>query len=264
MNKQIAILGASGYTGAELVRLVHAHPNMDIAALAADRKAGQPMASVFPHLGHLDLPDLVKIEDIDYSNIDLVFCGLPHGVAHDFVRTVPDHVKIVDLSPDFRLEDGEAYEKWYGGPHKALDLQGSAVLGLPEVYRDEIKSARIAANTGCFVATSLLPLIPALKGGVIDSDPIIIDAKSGVSGAGRGLKEPMLYSEANEGFQGLWRCASPSYGRIGSRAVQGSWQRCLCNIHTAFGPHDTGYAGDHLCQRGCRCGTGASGVLLRR
>ena len=201
MNKQIAILGASGYTGAELVRLVHAHPNMDIAALAADRKAGQPMASVFPHLGHLDLPDLVKIEDIDYSNIDLVFCGLPHGVAHDFVRTVPDHVKIVDLSPDFRLEDGEAYEKWYGGPHKALDLQGSAVLGLPEVYRDEIKSARIAANTGCFVATSLLPLIPALKGGVIESDPIVIDAKSGVSGAGRGLKEPMLYSEANEGFK---------------------------------------------------------------
>ena len=128
MNKQIAILGASGYTGAELVRLVHAHPNMDIAALAADRKAGQPMASVFPHLGHLDLPDLVKIEDIDYSNIDLVFCGLPHGVAHDFVRTVPDHVKIVDLSPDFRLEDGEAYEKWYGGPHKALDLQGRLFL----------------------------------------------------------------------------------------------------------------------------------------
>ena len=81
MNKQIAILGASGYTGAELVRLVHAHPNMEIAALAADRKAGQPMASVFPHLAHLDLPDLVKIEDIDYSNIDLVFCGLPHGVG---------------------------------------------------------------------------------------------------------------------------------------------------------------------------------------
>lgn len=104
MNKQIAILGASGYTGAELVRLVHAHPNMDIAALAADRKAGQPMASVFPHLGHLDLPDLVKIEDIDYSNIDLMFCGLPHGVAHDFVRTVPDHVKIVDLSLIFVLK----------------------------------------------------------------------------------------------------------------------------------------------------------------
>ncbi len=201
MNKQIAILGASGYTGAELVRLVQSHPNMDIVALAADRKAGQPMASVFPHLAHLELPNLVRIEDINYSKIDLVFCGLPHGVAQDFVRTVPDHVKIVDLSPDFRLQDGASYEKWYRSPHKALDLQASAVLGLPEVYRDHIKTARIVANTGCFVATSLLPLIPALKGNVIESDPIIIDAKSGVSGAGRGLNEPMLYSEANEGFK---------------------------------------------------------------
>jgi N-acetyl-gamma-glutamyl-phosphate reductase len=221
MNKQIAVLGASGYTGAELVRLVHAHPNMDITALAADRKAGQSMASVFPHLGHLDLPDLVKIEDIDYSQIDLVFCGLPHGVAHDFVRTVPDHVKIVDLSPDFRLEDGAAYEKWYGGAHKALDLQASAVLGLPEVYRESIKSARIAANTGCFVATSLLPLIPALKGGVIESDPIIIDAKSGVSGAGRGLKEPDALFRSKRRFQILWGCASPSYGGVGSRTFKG-------------------------------------------
>ena len=115
MNKQIAILGASGYTGAELVRLVHAHPNMDIAALAADRKAGQPMASVFPHLGHLDLLIWLRLRILIIPNIDLVFCGLPHGVAHDFVRTVPDHVKIVDLSPDFRLEDGEAYEKCMAG-----------------------------------------------------------------------------------------------------------------------------------------------------
>ena len=262
MNKQIAILGASGYTGAELVRLVHAHPNMDIAALAADRKAGQPMASVFPHLGHLDLPDLVKIEDIDYSNIDLVFCGLPHGVAHDFVRTVPDHVKIVDLSPDFRLEDGEAYEKWYGGPQRRwtyrvrpfLDCQKSIGMRLSPHGSPRILGV---------LWHSLLPLIPALKGGVIDSDPIIIDAKSGVSGAGRGLKEPMLYSEANEGFKAYGVAHHRHMGELDQELSKAAGQD-VCATFTPFGPHDTGYAGDHLCKRGCRFRTSASGVLLRQ
>lgn len=201
MTKNIAILGASGYTGAELVRLCAAHPDMTIRALAADRKAGQSMADVFPHLHHLDLPELVKIEDIDFSDIDLVFCALPHGVAHGFVKTLPDHVRVVDLSADFRLFDGDVYRKWYGLDHSALDVQASVAFGLPEVYRDTIKTAKITANTGCYVATSLLPLIPALRAGVIDADPIIIDAKSGVSGAGRGLNEAMLFSEANEGFK---------------------------------------------------------------
>jgi N-acetyl-gamma-glutamyl-phosphate reductase len=201
MTKKIAILGASGYTGAELVRLCALHPDLTIAALAADRKAGQKMADVFPHLHHLDLPDLVKMEDIDYSNIDLVFCALPHGVAHGFVKTLPDHVKVVDLSADFRLTDADAYRTWYGLDHTAMDIQADVAFGLPEIYRQTIQSAKITANTGCYVATSLLPLIPVLRAGVIEADPIVIDAKSGVSGAGRGLNEGMLFSEANEGFK---------------------------------------------------------------
>jgi N-acetyl-gamma-glutamyl-phosphate reductase len=145
MTYNIAILGASGYTGAELVRLIATHPHLRIAALSADRKAGQQMADVFPHLRHLDLPVLVKMEDIDFSGIDLVFAALPHGLSQALVRDLPESVKVVDLGADFRLRDPADYEKWYGAPHVAPALQKTAVYGLTEFYRDEIKSARLVA-----------------------------------------------------------------------------------------------------------------------
>lgn len=200
MTQNIAILGASGYTGAELVRLVASHPSMKIAALSGDRKAGMQMAEVFPHLRHLDLPKLSTIDEINLAGIDLAFCALPHGVTHGFARSMPSHLKVVDLSADFRLRDPEVYRKWYGIEHTATDLQNQAVYGLPEFYRDQIASARITANTGCYVATSLLPLIPLLRAGAIAADGLVIDAKSGVSGAGRSLKEGNLFCEVNEGF----------------------------------------------------------------
>lgn len=209
MTHKIAILGASGYTGAELVRLIATHPTMEIVALSADRKAGMEMADVFPHLHHLDLPTLQKIGEVDFANVDLAFFALPHGVAHGLVHALPDHVKVVDLSADFRLRDAGEYKKWYKLDHTAMDVQAEVAYGLPEFYRDEIAKARITANTGCYVATSLLPLIPLLRAGVIDPTDIVIDAKSGVSGAGRGLNEAMLFSEANEGFK--------SYGVAGHR-----------------------------------------------
>lgn len=200
MTQNIAILGASGYTGAELVRLVASHPSMKIAALSGDRKAGMQMAEVFPHLRHLDLPKLSTIDEINLAGIDLAFCALPHGVTHGFARSMPSHLKVVDLSADFRLRDPEVYRKWYGIEHTATDIQSQAVYGLPEFYRDQIASARITANTGCYVATSLLPLIPLLRAGAIAADGLVIDAKSGVSGAGRSLKEGNLFCEVNEGF----------------------------------------------------------------
>ncbi|MGB5558103.1 MAG: N-acetyl-gamma-glutamyl-phosphate reductase [Paracoccaceae bacterium] len=200
MTQNIAILGASGYTGAELVRLIATHPSMKIAALSADRKAGMTMAEVFPHLRHLELPSLTTIEEIDFAGIDLAFAALPHGVTHGFVKTIPAHLKVVDLSADFRLRDPAVYKKWYGLDHTATEIQADAVYGLPEFYRDEIFSARITANTGCYVATSLLPLIPLLRAGAITPEGIVIDAKSGVSGAGRSLKESNLFCEVNEGF----------------------------------------------------------------
>ncbi len=164
--QRIAILGASGYTGAELVRLIATHPAMRIVALSADRKAGQAMAEVFPFLRHLDLPRLVKIEEIDFSGVDLCFC---------------------------------AYERWYGQPHAAPDLQREAVYGLTEFYRDAIRGARLVAGTGCNAATGQYALRPLISAGVIDLDRIVIDLKAGVSGAGRSLKENLLHAELSEG-----------------------------------------------------------------
>jgi N-acetyl-gamma-glutamyl-phosphate reductase len=199
VSKSIAILGASGYTGAELVRLISTHPEMTIKALSADRKAGLSMAEVFPHLRHLDLPKLQKIEDLDLSEIDLVFCALPHATSQLVIKALRRDLKIVDLSADFRLRDLAAYEKWYGKPHSAPEMQSEAVYGLTEFYRDDIAKARLVAGTGCNAATGQYALRPLISAGVIDLDEIIINLITGVSGAGRSLKENLLHSELSEG-----------------------------------------------------------------
>jgi N-acetyl-gamma-glutamyl-phosphate reductase len=192
MVHRIAILGASGYTGAELVRLIASHPAMEIVALSADRKAGMAMADVFPFLRHLDLPKLQKIEEIDFSTVDLCFCALPHATTQVVVASLPRDLKIVDLSADFRLRDPAAYEKWYGQPHSAVDLQA-------EFYRAEISAARLVAGTGCNAAAGQFALRPLIGAGVIDLDNILIDLKAGVSGAGRSLKENLLHAELSGG-----------------------------------------------------------------
>lgn len=199
MTHKIAILGASGYTGAELVRLIATHPDLQIAALSAERKAGMEMAEVFPHLRHLDLPTLVKIDEIDFAGIDLCFCALPHKTSQEVIAKLPRDVRIIDLSADFRLRDPAAYKKWYGNDHSALDLQKEAVYGLTEFYRDEIASARLVAGTGCNAATGQYALRPLVAAGVINLDQIIIDLKAGVSGAGRALKENLLHAELSQG-----------------------------------------------------------------
>jgi N-acetyl-gamma-glutamyl-phosphate reductase len=197
--KNIAILGASGYTGAELVRLIATHPMMCIVAMTAERKAGLEMAQVFPHLRHLDLPNLVKIDEVDFSDVDLCFCALPHATSQKVIKALPKTLKIVDLSADFRLRDAQEYTKWYGGEHDALECQAEAVYGLTEFYREDIKNARLVAGTGCNAATGQYALTPLIKAGVIDLDEIIIDLKTGVSGAGRALKEGLLHAELSEG-----------------------------------------------------------------
>lgn len=199
MTHRIAILGASGYTGAELVRLIATHPSMQIVALSADRKAGMSMAEVFPFLRHLDLPRLTKIDEIDFANVDLCFCALPHATTQEVIAKLPKTLRIVDLSADFRLRDPAEYEKWYGQPHTAVEIQKEAVYGLTEFYRDEIRSARLVAGTGCNAATGQFALRPLIAAGCIDLDDILIDLKAGVSGAGRSLKENLLHAELSGG-----------------------------------------------------------------
>jgi N-acetyl-gamma-glutamyl-phosphate reductase len=201
----IGVLGASGYTGAELVRLLLRHPRVEIVLLTADRRAGMEMQAVFPHFAPFPLPKLVSLEGLDWAaaGLDLAFCALPHGTTQTVIKkllaTAPQ-TKVVDLSADFRLADAEAYARWYGHAHQAPELQGEAVYGLSEIYRREIKKARLVANPGCYTTTAELPLIPLLKAKAIETDEIVIDAKSGMTGAGRAAKEAMLFSEVAEGF----------------------------------------------------------------
>jgi N-acetyl-gamma-glutamyl-phosphate reductase len=202
---KIGILGASGYTGAELVRLLLRHPHADIVLLTADRRAGKPMSDVFPQFSPFALPTLTSIEEADWKalGLDVAFCALPHGTTQKVIKDLlvrAPSTKVVDLSADFRLSDPAAYARWYGHEHFAPDLQKEAVYGLTEVYRADVKKARLVANPGCYTTCSELPLIPLLKAKAIDPDEIVIDAKSGMTGAGRSAKEEMLFSEVSEGF----------------------------------------------------------------
>lgn len=195
-----AIIGASGYTGADYIRLAHTHPNIKITALAANTHAGKPVAEVFPHLVSAKLPDMVRHEEIDWQNIDAVICGLPHGTAQDIISTLPDHLKIIDMSADFRLEDIKTYQQWYDRTHDHPGLYKEVAYGLTEHNREAIKAARIIACPGCYPTAALLALLPLVKDNLIETNPLILDAKSGVSGAGRGLKQNLLFCEAGEGL----------------------------------------------------------------
>jgi N-acetyl-gamma-glutamyl-phosphate reductase len=201
---KIGVLGASGYTGAELLRLLIRHPGVEIALLTAERRAGQHMRQVFPQFSPYALPKLLAIDAVDWKAqaLDLAFCALPHAttqtVIKDLLAAAPA-TKVVDLSADFRLNTA-AYARWYGHEHHAPELQKEAVYGLTEIYREKIKAARLVANPGCYTTCAELPLIPLLRAKAIDPDAIVIDAKSGMTGAGRGAKEEMLFSEVAEGF----------------------------------------------------------------
>ncbi len=195
-----AVLGASGYTGADMIRLAALHPAIKITALIAKGHAGQSLAQVFPHLAGLDLPKLVTSDEVNWDEIDVAFCGLPHGTAHSEIKKLPKRVKIVDMSADFRLRDPKLYAEWYGNEHSAPQLIKDAVYGLTEHYRDKIKGARLVACPGCYPTAVLLALLPLAKAKLVAVDDLIIDAKSGVSGAGRTLKQNILFSEAGEGL----------------------------------------------------------------
>jgi N-acetyl-gamma-glutamyl-phosphate reductase len=195
---RIAVLGASGYTGADLVRLALAHPRIEIAALSANAKAGQTMADIWPHLAmYPALPRLARAEDIDLSGIDAVFGCLPHAASAQLLGGITGP-RIIDLSADFRLKDAATYADWYGGAHPAPALLPDAVYGLSEFARPALPGARIVACPGCYPTAVLLALLPLVAAQAISAERITVNALSGVSGAGRSLKEANLFPEVAE------------------------------------------------------------------
>jgi N-acetyl-gamma-glutamyl-phosphate reductase len=209
---RIAILGASGYTGADMIRLAVQHPRMKIAALSGERKAGQSISAVLPNFTGVTLPDLVGVDTIDWTSIDAVFGCLPHATSQQIIQQIfaaNPYAKVIDLSADFRLRDASVYEKWYATPHTAPALQQEAVYGLTEFARDRLKGSRLTACPGCYPTAALLALLPLLAVRKITPKNISIFALSGVSGAGRSLKEQNLFSEVAE--------AMHPYGLAGHR-----------------------------------------------
>jgi len=199
---RVGLVGASGYTGSELARILCNHPQVEITVATSRQYAGVPLSQVFPHLqGKVD----IVCEDIEMARLperaDLFFLAVPHQTAMALVPAFLDAGrKVVDLSADFRIRDASVYEEWYQ-PHSAAGLLSEAVYGLPELYRQQVRSARLVANPGCYPTSIILGLAPLLKAGVVDLDSLVCDSKSGVSGAGRGANVGSLYCEMGEGFK---------------------------------------------------------------
>lgn len=197
-----AILGASGYVGAELLRLINAHPELDPTALFGESKAGQPVAAVHPHLAAAHPQQIVrKFDDRALDGIDLVFAALPHGHSQRVAPAILERgIPFVDLGADFRLNDASAYELWYGHKHEAPDLLGKFVYGIPELKREAIRSARAVAAAGCYATAAILALKPLVDAGAVERESLIVDAASGVSGAGREAKEGTAFSTVDGSF----------------------------------------------------------------
>jgi len=199
---KIAIVGGTGYTGVELLRLLANHPNAELVAITSRSESGVKVAEMFPNLrGYFDLA--FSIPDIELlKNCDLVFFATPHGVAMSMtLELVKADVRVIDLAADFRLDDIAVWEKWYGMKHTCPDIMKDVIYGLPEVFREQIKTAKIIANPGCYPTAVQLGFQPLVEAGLIKLNDLIVDGKSGVSGAGRGAKVGSLAAETSEGFK---------------------------------------------------------------
>mgnify|MGYP001617531737 CR=1 FL=1 len=231
---KVGVVGATGYTGAELLRLLVTHPAAEIVTITSRSEAGMPVADLFPNLrGHLDL----RFSDVDTDRLgrcDVVFFATPHGVAQAMVPgLLARGTRVIDLSADFRLRDIKSWEKWYRQSHECPELVGEAVYGLPEIHRERIKSARLIACPGCYPTSVILGFLPLLERGAIDLSDLIANSASGISGAGRGASVDNLLAEASDSFK--------AYSAAGHRhlpeIVQGLEEIAGAPVGLTFVPH---------------------------
>lgn len=221
---KVGIVGGTGYTGVELLRLLAGHPDVEVAIITSRSEAGRPVADLFPSLrGHIDItfsnPDFEQLKACD-----LIFFATPNGTAMKIVPALLEQgCRVIDLAADFRIKDIAVWEKWYGMTHVCPELVDQAVYGLPEVNREAIKSANLVANPGCYPTAVTLGFLPLIEAGLTGSSGLIADCKSGVSGAGRGASTAMLMGEVGESFK--------AYGVPGHRHLPEIGQ----NLSTAAG-----------------------------
>ena len=232
---KIAIVGGTGYTGVELLRLLALHPHAELVAITSRGEAGLPVADMFPSLrGYVDLA-FTDPTTADLSACDVVFFATPHGVAMSQAQALlKANVKIIDLAADFRLQDTAVFEKWYKMPHSCADILKDAVYGIPELYRDKVKNAKVIGNPGCYPTTVLLGLAPLLEQGLIDfSAPIVADCKSGVSGAGRKAEVATLFAEASDNMKAYGVTGHRHHPEIHAQITQLAGK----NVDFIFVPH---------------------------
>lgn len=204
---KVAVVGASGYTGQELLRLLAMHPAVELVSVTSRQEAGRPLTAVFPRLKGAPSVDGLSfmepaIEAITATGAKFAFLALPHGVASEFAIPLLDNgIRVIDLSADFRLRRAEIYREFYGHEHPAPELLSKAVYGLPEFYRDEIAVADLVASPGCYPTSILVPLVPLLREGVVSPKGISVSSLSGVSGAGKKAETSLLFAEVNESLR---------------------------------------------------------------
>jgi len=232
-RKKVAILGASGYTGSELIRFLSPHPNVEITHLTAEKHAGKLISDVFPHLTGLLNLELQPLSTKSIpNNIDVVFAALPHGTSAEVIKELyARDIKIIDLGADFRISN-KNYKKWYG-PHPCPELIKKAVYGITELNRDKVKKAKLVANPGCYPTSAILGLAPMLKNKIADASSIIVDSKSGVTGAGRSPSLDYHFSEVNEGVKAY---------KVGEHRHMPEIEEALSNysglkVNVSFTPH---------------------------
>lgn len=234
---KVGIVGGTGYTGVELLRLLAQHPSVEIEAITSRSEAGVGVSELYPNLrGHYDDLAFSEPDPEQLGECDAVFFATPHGVAHALAGELLERgTRVIDLSADFRLRDAAEWARWYGQPHGAPALLDQAIYGLPEVNRERIREARLIAVPGCYPTAVQLGLLPLLEAGLIDTDHVVADCKSGVTGAGRGAKVPSLLAEASESMK--------AYGASGHRHLpeirQGLGDAAGGPVGLTFVPHLT-------------------------